>query len=269
MDGLRFEDALRAYEAAYRLKPDAALLYNEGRALEGLARFPEALDKLEAFKREATPELLARVGDQLKTHMEELRGRVATLVLSGLPEGATIRMGDRILGTAPLAAVRVNAGKVHLEASKEGYFPDTKDVDLPGGKQTTVEMELSLRDQKGTLLVTSPIAGARVSVDGRPHGQVPVEVKLDPGPHAVRVEQDGFDTSDSTVVVVTGQRKAVDVALYSRPITQQWWLWTLVGVGITGIAVGIAVPLSVSGPPDEGTLNPPQLAVERFPLFRF
>src|SRR5215212_6386311 len=49
MDTFRFADALAAYTDAYAITKDTALLYNMGRALQALNRFPEALDKLEAF----------------------------------------------------------------------------------------------------------------------------------------------------------------------------------------------------------------------------
>lgn len=79
MDGLRYQDALDKYEASYELKSDPALLYNQGRALEGLGKFPEAVDKLLAFREQASPELLNRLGTALTKNIDELRGRVALL----------------------------------------------------------------------------------------------------------------------------------------------------------------------------------------------
>ncbi len=49
MDALDYPGALRKYEEAYAKHADAALLYNQGRALELMGRFPEALDLLRRF----------------------------------------------------------------------------------------------------------------------------------------------------------------------------------------------------------------------------
>src|SRR4051794_30916405 len=53
MDSLRYDDALAAYAEAYGITRDAALLYNQGRALQALGRYPEALASIERFAKEA------------------------------------------------------------------------------------------------------------------------------------------------------------------------------------------------------------------------
>ena len=261
MDTLRYEDALGKYEAAYRVRPDPALLYNQGRALEGLGRFPEALDKLRAFQKDAPKELLARLGDALQKNIDELKGRVAVVSISVKPAGASIRLGDRILGTAPLDKLRVNAGKAHLEITKEGFFTETLDVELKGDQENPLEVALSPRDSRATLIVKSSIAGARVTIDGAARGQVPAEVRLAPGPHLVRVEQDGYQLSESTIDLSPLERRPLDVPLFKRPITQEWWLWTSIGVALTGAGVGIGLALTLEESADEGSLDPGKIPV--------
>jgi len=264
MDALRYEDALAKYDAAYRIKPDPALLYNQGRALEGLGRFPDALDKLRAFQKEASKELLARLGDALIKNIDELKSRVAMLSMKVEPTGASIRLGDRTLGAAPLDKLRVNAGKVHLEISKEGFFTETLDVSLKGDQDNLLTVTLSPRDSRATLIVKSPIAGARVTVDGAARGQVPAEVRLAPGPHLVRVEQDGYQLAESTIDLAPLERRSLDVPLFKRPITQEWWLWTSIGVALTGGGVAVALALTLEESADEGSLEPGKIPVSSF-----
>ena len=57
MDSARPADALRAYNEAYALEPQPALLYNRGRAHMALEQFPEALQQLLQFREQAPPEL--------------------------------------------------------------------------------------------------------------------------------------------------------------------------------------------------------------------
>lgn len=261
MDALRYEDALGKYEAAYRIKADPALLYNQGRALEGLGRFPEALDKLREFQSNAPKELLARLGEALEKNIDELKSRVATVSISVEPAGASIRLGDRILGSAPLDKLRVNAGKAHLEITKEGFFTETLDVDLKGNQDNPLKVALSPRDNRATLIVKSSIAGARVTIDGAARGQVPAEVRLSPGPHLVRVEQDGYQLSESTIDLAPLEKRPLDVELFKRPITQEWWLWTSIGVALTGAGVGIGLALTLEESADEGSLDPGKIPV--------
>ena len=54
---IRYEEALAHYRVAYDVTKNPALLYNMGRAYEGLADFPKALDALEEFVATASPEL--------------------------------------------------------------------------------------------------------------------------------------------------------------------------------------------------------------------
>ncbi|MBL8739842.1 MAG: PEGA domain-containing protein, partial [Myxococcales bacterium] len=245
MDTLRYEDALAKYEAAYRAKADPALLYNQGRALEGLGRFPDALDKLRAFKAAAPKDLLSRLGEALDKNIDELATRVATVSIKVEPAGASIRLGDRILGTAPLEKLRVNAGKAHLEISKEGFFSETLDVELKGAQDNPLTISLSPRDSRATLIVKSPIAGARVNIDCAPRGQGPAEVRQLPGPHIVRVEQDGYQRAESTIDLAPLEKRPLEVPLFKRPITQEWWLWTSIGVALTGAGVGIGLALTL------------------------
>ena len=49
----QFVEALDAYERSFAIDPNPALHYNRGRALEFLARYPEAVDAFKRFAAEA------------------------------------------------------------------------------------------------------------------------------------------------------------------------------------------------------------------------
>src|SRR5262249_14067665 len=61
MDSLRYDDAIAAYEKAYAISKDPAILYNLGRVHQARGVYPKALEYLERFDREAPPELKSRV----------------------------------------------------------------------------------------------------------------------------------------------------------------------------------------------------------------
>src|SRR5207248_407972 len=113
-------EAVQLFSEALRIRPEPTTLYNRARAYQWLGNYPGALDDLEAFARDASPELKARVRN-LDELMADVRTHVSTLELTCNVEGAQVRIGDRSLGVTPLPAkVRVNAGPQLVEISKEG-----------------------------------------------------------------------------------------------------------------------------------------------------
>src|SRR5260221_10534174 len=77
----RYDEALDAYDKAFALSPNPAIHFNRARALQFLARFPEALTALERFEEESTPELRAKVPG-LAELVAELRSKVATITIT-------------------------------------------------------------------------------------------------------------------------------------------------------------------------------------------
>lgn len=263
MVALRYEEALTHYREAYEASQNPAILYNMGRAYEGLADFPKALDALEAFAEKAPPELKAKV-PKLNELLRDVQSRVATLVVSAPVADAEIRVGERVVGKtkAGQVIIRVNAGKQKVIITKEGYFPWERELPLVGGKVETVDAELATRAASALLRVTSPVVGAAVALDGRPVGTVPTESVVSPGSHVIVLQRDGYETAQTNVVVAAGETKRVDVPMAQRAgILSKWWFWTAVGVVAAG-GVATAVALTTSTSPDVGTIPPGQVKAE-------
>ena len=267
MLNLQYQEAFDLYEKAYALSKDPALHYNRGRALAALNRFPEALQMFEAFERDAPATLKAKVPD-LADFVNQIRQKVATITIQVVPSGATIRLGDVVLGQAPLDKRQVNAGKTKVVITAEGYAPLEQEVDLPGGKETTLDLKLTPKDRRGTLVVKS-VTGALVKVDGKPAGHVPTEIRLDPGTHEIVLDHPDYYASSSKVVVGVGERKEVDLPLEEVPaVYETWWFWTIIGgVAVTGGAIGVGVALTTERGPDEGSIDPGSIVIrpERAP----
>lgn len=262
---LKFAEALRCYDEAYALEPTPALLYNRGRALQLLDRLPEALDAFEAFRREAPQALRARVA-KLDEVLAELRGKIAELTITTVPEAVDVQVSGRSVGVTPLAqALRVNGGKgILIELRKEGYHTVERRLDLAGGKPRTLEVTLQPRDTTALLIVRSPVAGARVAVDGKAVSDVPAETYLAPGAHRVVVERAGYEPAEVSVVLEAGQRKAIDVGLSTTvPLYQRWWLWTAVGAAVAG-GVVLTVALTQEAAPGTGDIPPGQVTASLF-----
>jgi hypothetical protein len=255
-------DALDAYEGLYGKTHDPAMLYNMARAHQALTNYARAEDLLQQFKAEAPPQLLNKVTgvDRL---LGELAARIHTLTVETVVEGAEVRIGGRVVGSTPLPrALRLNAGRADIEVRAEGFLPFRRSVELRGGETSTIEVVLARIDNSGIVFIRSRQAGAIVSIDGNTVGNVPLEMRLASGPHELRVTKEGFQPARSQVVVITGQRKEVDVDLAGTPsVLTRWWFWTGVGV-VAAAGVGTYFALTTEKSAPIGSIPPGQVSLK-------
>ena len=142
MEARRYADALALYAQAYSTSKDPALLYNQGRALEALGQFPEALTQLERFDAEGPADLKARVPG-LQQMMAEIRSHVTIVDVKSNVPGAQIQAQSKVMGTMPLAGpLKLGAGRTTFEITADGYEPFHRELDLAGGATVTIEANL-------------------------------------------------------------------------------------------------------------------------------
>ena len=258
MDSLRYADALTAYNEAYTLRPEPALLYNLGRTLEALDRLPEAFEKLEAFRNSAPPELLAKVPG-LKDRIANIQKRISQLTIKVNIEGARILVRDLVVGKAPLdKPLALKAGKASVLIEADGYFPYQTSVDLPGGGGYIVDAQLSSKEKVGRIVVQAPKTNVSVALDGRPMGQAPLETLALPGTHKILAKHPDHADYATTVIVKAGEERTVKVTLGDKPIYTRWWFWTAIGVAVTGGTVATIAALTEQSP-GRGDIPPYQI----------
>ena len=252
----RTADALAAYEEAYAIRPDTAVVYNIGRAHQALGDFPAALESLEKFESTAPPDVRARVPG-LPTLLADVRKHVSMIAVSSDVAGATVRLDARVLGTTPLPApVRVNAGApATLLVEKEGFFPFQRVVTLRGGAVMTFDAKLTSKLSAAIVTVRSPTAGALVSVDGKPEGTVPSEIVMTPGSHQLELTLRGYRPTRSSLAVAAGERTTVDLTLAAESsLATKWWFWTGVVLVAAGATVTV-IALTTERDPDTGNVG--------------
>lgn len=136
-------------------------------------------------------------------------------------------------------------------AEDPGAAPD----ELAGAREALAES----RGRIGTIRVTASPKTARVVVDGKPvervraaESAVIAEQRVKAGPHAVRVDADGYVPDERTVEAAAKADTEVDVALTSAKDTQppvetsstrKAIGWTLVGAGGVALVAGGAMAL--------------------------
>ncbi|MBI2898202.1 MAG: tetratricopeptide repeat protein [Deltaproteobacteria bacterium] len=141
----RYEEALREFEEAYRLAPDAqkpVMLFNMGQAQERLGRLGDAIDTFRRYLEIAT-DADDRGVVQERVQNLEARLQATAIVLNVSVAGARVLVDGQERGQSPLARpLLVTPGAHDIRIEKEGFQPFTLRVSVPAGEQ--VETDASL-----------------------------------------------------------------------------------------------------------------------------
>ncbi len=95
-------------------------------------------------------------------------------------------------------------------------------------------------NEPSRILIHSNAIGAKVSIDGKHRGTVPLEVNLAAGPHKVVLAAPGFLGAERDVTVVAGVDHALDLTLMKVPSDFPYKTagWVGVGTGAALLATG-------------------------------
>ncbi|MBW2464503.1 MAG: serine/threonine protein kinase, partial [Deltaproteobacteria bacterium] len=142
----------------------------------------------------------------------------ALLRLTTVPRGARVQIDGEWHETGSPYVFRRQATPVTIRVARTGYREETQDIDLPGGRETELTVELRRRSGGGNAQVGMGTGGpgtltfdarpwCHVSIDGRRAGQTPiVNRSLSAGSHRIRcVNPDLGVTRNITVNIVAGQ----------------------------------------------------------------
>jgi hypothetical protein len=224
-----------------------------------MGEYPEALDKLERFEREAPPALQKKVTG-LREHLNDLRERITTVVVSTNVRGARLLIREKAAGTIDHGEmqVRTRAGPATIEVAADGYEPFETSVELPGG--TIVSLEANLvpkrKAAQDTVIIVRTKPAADVAVDGRALGRAPLEAKMAPGAYVLTANAEGYLEERVPMTLSLGDRREIDLELKRpSPLLAKWWFWTGLAVVAAG-GIATYVVLTTERSPDEGTFRP-------------
>lgn len=259
MDQDRYADAVVLYQRAYELSSDPALLYNQGRAFEALGDYPTALEKLEAFERDAPAAVRARVPG-LRELIADLRGRIATLVVRTNAPNARLLVRQKDEGIINIEKrLSTRAGTASVEVDAEGYESFRRDIDLSAGTTQVVEARL-MPKKRDALVVVRTTPSADILFDGKQLGRAPLQVRAAPGSHELVAHADGYYEEKVPMTLALGDRRDIDLEMRATPgITSKWWFWTGLAVVAAG-GVATAFALTTEKPHSTGTFSPGSVA---------
>jgi hypothetical protein len=232
----RYEDALAAYTQAYEVLPNPVLHYNRASALDALSRFPEALDFAQRFDREASSQVKAKV-PALQDFIAELRNKTGLIVIQCAEVKARVFVAG-IAVVSPFAPLRLNRGRVRVEAFLDGADPLNFNVELAGN--ATLSVPISFVQRSASLSIKGTRPGTRFALDGADLGVGPVQVQTSAGKHQLTSRLDGFLDATATVVLTAGEVKSVTLdPTPRRSLLQSPWLW--LGVSVVALAAGVSI----------------------------
>jgi hypothetical protein len=138
----------------------------------------------------------------------------ATVEVASMPPGATLFVDGVRLGTTPLST-QVLPGEHTFRFELASYEPI--EVSRTVGALAQMKMEQPLQTLRGRLMVNAEPEGTRILVDGREVGRTKVELDIQPGQHALRLEREGYRAIDTTLTLASGEKHSETHRLEKTP----------------------------------------------------
>ncbi len=208
-----YKGALEHFLASNRLAANKNVLFNIARSYEQLRDLPNAFRYYSrALEGESDPQAAQR----LQQSLARLRPSIALLRIETEPQGATVYVDRRDLGsrgTTPLT-ISLTPGPHKVLVESPGYEPaESPPIDLRIGRES--EARLTLKPILGTLSIEGTLhAAVRLdSASSQVLCHVPCVLSTPPGAHRVFASSEGFRTLDIPVEVTPNARLAVRTAL--------------------------------------------------------
>lgn len=222
----RFEEALRAFQEAYRIAPHPSVRVNMANCYEQLGRLVEALDHFQRFLIEAEGASAEQQRD-VRAAVRRLRARVGEVFFRVEPEGAQVAIAGSQTRTAPiLESVALPAGQHRIEVTLGGYQTEVREIDVTGGSRAEVRVSLREAEAASPVDVGTELVDPATAFEGDDvQGDDASDAFAEPAPRSRRQLSFGAPTiaaGAATVVLATtalalglsalGQQRAFDDA---------------------------------------------------------
>ncbi len=140
-----------------------------------------------------------------------LRQLSGTISITTHPPGATCYLDNEPFGESPCEKGGVAVGEHSLQVQREHYLTEKSTITVKHRENERWNVEL-LPLAVPVTIGTTP-QGAQVLVNGELLGNSEHKTKLDPGPHQVEVELDGYKNFRESFVVEAGKPKTLNLTL--------------------------------------------------------
>lgn len=253
----KFEDAIAAFEAAYKAKPHPNVLYNIGQAYERLLDYPSSVRFFERYLAETAPTAEFRniVENRLRV-LHNLPGRVSVVTF---PEKvtATFVAQDKSKASVEESGVtpkvfRLAPGDYTLRLEAAGLETEEHEIHVEIGQPYFYQYRLKRLTVQVTLF--SKPQRARVFIDNRMVGETPWAGEVEVGKHQLLLEHPDYPWHKEELVLAARQPLKKEIR-FSRPV-RSGRTELIIGSMIYG---GVAAPLLVTAlvPPSSSFIQTP------------
>ncbi|MFQ6057068.1 MAG: PEGA domain-containing protein, partial [Methanosarcinales archaeon] len=135
-----------------------------------------------------------------------------SLSISSIPSGANVYVDENYKGTTPLSVDNVLSGSHTVKVTKVGYNDEIKAVSVGAGQ--TINLDIVLIPQTGSISVYSNPSGASVYLDGSYKGTTPITIPNVPiGSHTVLLKKSDYHEVSKTINVKSDQTAYISESL--------------------------------------------------------
>ncbi len=158
-DEEKYSEALAEFEQAYALKPHPLVLYNLATAHRALSQYDQAVDFYNRFLSEGADAVDKKRLKRAKKELKQLLALVARLTVTTAPDGATVSIDGREIGTSPLdEALVVGPGDHVVSAALEGHQPAERTLRVASGDALDVALTLAETPEETDTATKAPAA---------------------------------------------------------------------------------------------------------------
>jgi hypothetical protein len=159
--------ALPELRKAYELGPAPRTAAQLGLVEQALGRWDEAEVHIAESLRATNDPWVKKNRATLEKALTIVRDHVASVQISGDPEGAEVFVNGRRVGTLPLKEpVRVIAGEVDIELRAEGYKRSFQKIGIEAFQFRALVIRLEKPDEKTAVRAPSPAGGGAAAAGG-------------------------------------------------------------------------------------------------------
>ncbi len=197
----------------------------------------------------------AKPPKKTKTEPPPAKSATGTVTLGCYVNGAEVWVDGEKVGTCPLGKpLTLTPGNHTVRVALRGYTEFNETVDVTAGDAK--DLDADLIPFAGIVTIQANVSGATVAIDGKVTGTIPFDKDVPAGKHELVVAAPGYQPHKQTVDVIAGKPLGLTVTLLEAPtiegsdggIVKKWWFWTLIGLGVAGIATGTALGVIYSRP---------------------
>lgn len=139
-----YAKALTLYRAAYELYPSPKISFNIAQAAELLGKDLVATENYEAFlSSDSISKIPVKIQAQARSSLQALAKKLATFVISGTPNAATVKLDGQFRGQLEEVSFRVKAGQKTLLVEYPQYESHKETIMAEGAQEYKLNIDLT------------------------------------------------------------------------------------------------------------------------------